>query len=458
MMNPRVLGFVVAASALGSVLAQDGAPSIEARVAAMTARIDAARMEQTVRDLVGFHSRQVLSATDDPERGTGAARRYLEARYRELVPSSGGRLAVTRDEHEVVARRLRIDALPIVNIVAVLEGTSDPDRIYLVSGHYDSINGSGADGEGQAPGANDDGSGTAVALEVCRALCKEDFAATLVFVAYDGEEQGLLGSSAHARALAEAGASLDGMITNDIVGNTLGMDGVRRRGYVRGFSYSPVGNDSPGRSLARAAAFAARRHVEGFEVRLVFRGDRYGRGGDHRPFYSEGWPAMRLTEPREDYSRQHQNVTERDGAPYGDLPRFMDFDYMAKVASVNVATLAELASAPRAPASARARGARDAYDVRLSWEPVESAADYELVWRETTAADWQASRLVSDLPEPATRGRRGDQPLWTVTLPDVCLDEVIVGVRSVGADGSRSRVTTPPEPDSFNLRRTGGGR
>jgi hypothetical protein len=284
-----------------------------------------------------------------------------------------------------------------------------------------------------------------VVLEACRVMCRHRFAATIKFVAYDGEEQGLLGSEGHASALADAEAKVDGMITNDIVGNTLGMDGKRRRDDLRCFSYSATGNDSVGRSLARAATYAADRHVADFAVRMVYRGDRYGRGGDHKSFNKRGYPAIRFTEPREDFSRQHQDITMRDGKPYGDLGEYVDFDYMVKVVGVNVALLAQLASAPPAPRQAIARGASAAYDTRLEWTAVASASAYEAVWRETTAFDWQGCRLI----EQPKAGRRG---LSTV-LQGVCLDDVVVGVRSVGADGSRSRVTTPPEPDSFNQRR-----
>jgi len=415
----------------------------------MTAAIEAEQLRRTVTDLVGFGSRHVLSKTDAATTGTGAARDYLEKRFREFIAGSDGRLSVARESYSVPSRRLG-DDVTVVNIVATLVGVSDPARVYVVGGHYDSINGDAHDGDGLAPGANDDASGTALVIEACRVMCESPFPATIKFVCYDGEEMGLLGSAAHAAALAEAGVAVDGMITNDIVGNTMGMDGVRRNDHVRCFSYAPRGNDSSGRSLARVATFVARRHLRDFDVRLIYRGDRYGRGGDHRSFYQHGFPSIRLTEPREDYSRQHQNVSERDGQPYGDLPQYMDFAYLARVCAVNVAMLAELASAPPPPRGRLSvRGARDAYDTLLVWPAVESAADYEVVWRQTTAPDWQGVERVG---QRANSGRRG----LSVTLAGRYIDDLVFGVRSVGADGSRSRVATPPEPDAFYQRRQRG--
>lgn len=422
---------------------------IQARIASLAQRVDPVELERTVRDLVKFGTRHVLSSTDDPARGTGAARDYLESRFREIAQESGAgdRLSITRHSAEVAARRLRRTDLPVVNILATLRGTTDPDRYYVVGGHYDSRNSAGADGEGDAPGANDDGSGTAVVIELCRVLADQEFAGTIVFACYDGEEQGLLGSAAHAETLEAAeNIHVDGMITNDIVGNTLGMDGVRRRDYLRCFSYAPRGNDSGGRSLARVATLADDT-VQGLTVRLVFRGDRFGRGGDHRPFAQRGVPAVRFTEPREDYSRQHQNVTERDGKPYGDLPDFMDFEYLARVTKLNLAVLAELAAAPPAPARLRVSGARDAHDTILQWTAVPGAARYEAVWRETTEPDWTHTRSLDLVEAGGPDGSR----LGT-KLTGVCIDDVVIGIRAVAADGARSRVTTPPEPDALSNR------
>ena len=436
--------YLLCFAALLPLSPQDTRPtSINAKVAGMIQKLDAKDLKKTIHDLVGFGTRHVASATDSKERGTGAARSYLEARMKSFIAQSGGRLSVARESFKMPSRRVGGD-VEVVNIVATLMGTTDPDRVYVVGGHYDSRNGNGRDGRNDAPGANDDGSGTAVAVELCRVMSTSEFVATIKFVCYDGEEIGLLGSGAHAKALAEDEVKVDGMITNDIVGNTLGMDGVRRTGYLRCFSYAATRNDSRGRSLARAASLAARRHVDGLVVKLIYRGDRYGRGGDHKPFHAQGYPSIRFTEPREDYSRQHQNVTKKDGRPYGDVLEYVDFDYLAKVAEVNLALLAELASAPPAPARAFARGARDSYAVNLSWTPVPGVKRYEVVWRQTTTPDWEHSKVI-ERPE---RGRRGVGTL----LADVCLDDVVVGVRCVGEDGSRSRVTTPPEPDRFNLR------
>ena len=243
------------------------------------------------------------------------------------------------------------------------------------------------------------------------------------------------------------------MITCDIVGNTLGMDGARYDRHLRCFSYAASGNDSLGRSLARAATYAATTHVKEFGVELIFRGDRYGRGGDHRSFFEQGFPAVRFTEPREDFSRQHQDVVVRDGRRYGDLPDYADFDYMAKVTQVVVATLTELASAPRAPLVLSAQLRRDRYDTELVFQMPPGVERCEFVWRKTTEPDWTG---VVDMRtaglETVRNGRlRG-------TLPGVCLDDVVVGVRSIGADGSRSRVATPQEPDRFDQRRAATNR
>lgn len=448
-MRSTVLVLSTSCVAMSGALALAQTKPIDARIAAMLAEVDAARIESTVRTLVGFGTRHVLSRTDSDTEGTGAARKWLKAQYEAIAAGSGGRLTVAMQDVTVPCRRRGMPPeLQLVNVIATLRGTSDPNRVYVVGGHYDSRNSTGSDGKGRAPGAVDDASGTAAALEACRVMSRHEFPATLVFVAYDGEEQGLLGSAAHASALADAGVRVDGMITCDIVGNTLGMDGQVYDDYVRCFSYAPTGNDSFGRSMARACSYAAREHVGGdFAVKLIFRGDRYGRGGDHRPFFSEGFPAVRFSEPREDFSRQHQDVTMRDGKEYGDLPDYADFGYTAKVTEVVIATLAELASAPPPPLVRGARLRRDAYDTEIFYTPPEGFERCEFVWRETTAPDWTGVVTMAEASPEESRGGR-----MMATLRGVCLDDVVVGVRMVGEDGSRSRVATPPEPDRFSNR------
>lgn len=434
-----------------SAVAQD---EIRARIVSAVAEVDAGRIEATVRKLCSFGTRHILSRTDSDTEGTGAARRWLKAEYERVAATSDGRMTVRLQEATLPCLRSGMPRqVKVVNVVATLRGATDPERIYVVGGHYDSRNSDGADGEGAAPGAVDDASGTAVALEAARVLASRRFAATIMFVAYDGEEQGLLGSKVHARALAEAGVNVDGMITCDIVGNTTGMDGETYDGYVRCFSYAPTGNDSFGRSMARAVSRAGRRYVDGFDVKLIYRGDRYGRGGDHRSFFDQGFPAVRLTEPREDFSRQHQNVRPREGVPYGDLPDYANFGYSAKVARVAVATLFELASAPPPPLVSVARLARDAYDTELIFKLPDDATRCEFVWRETTEADW--THAMSMTQAGAAAGRSGRM---LARLPGVCLDDVVVGVRTISTDGARSRVATPPEPDRFAQRPRSGTR
>jgi hypothetical protein len=423
--------------------AQERAPAIAGAAAAWVKAVDPARVEATIRTLAGFGTRHVLSRTDSDTEGAGAARKWLRAQYEAIAAQSGGRLTVALQEAvEPCVRPEMPKEIKVTNVIATLRGTTDPDRVYVVGGHYDSRNGKPEDGTRPAPGADDDASGTAVALEACRALAVTPFAATIVFCAYDGEEQGLLGSHAHAQALAAANANVDGMITCDVVGNTLGVDGQRYDHHVRCFSYAPTGNDSGGRSFARCITRAAREHVPQFAVKLVFRGDRYGRGGDHRSFLDAGFPAVRLSEPREDWSRQHADVVPRDGKPYGDLPDWVDFAYVANVARVVAATLGELASAPPPPLALRAEEAHDRYDTLLTFSLPAGVSDYEFVWRDTTAPDWEGVIARADAPvRDAPQGRR------VATLRGICLDDVVVGVRTIGKDGARSRVATPPEPE-----------
>lgn len=405
--------------------------------------IEARRLKADVERLVSFHTRHSFSETESDERGIGAARRWLEAELRAISEATGGRLEVSTQRFTVDVRGRETE---MVNVVGFLPGTEvgETGRTYVVSGHYDSRASNGMDGESFAPGADDDASGTAVVLELARVLAGRAYPANLYFLCVAGEEQGLYGSTHFAEWCVERGVEVDGMLTDDIVGGIEGGNGVVDDETVRCFSRAEDGLHSPSRELARALQASALRYVPGARVQLVFRLDRFGRGGDHKPFDDRGFPAVRLTEANENYARQHQDVRVEDGVRYGDLPEFVSGEYMARVARVNAACLAELALAPAPPESLRMRAAVS-YDTQLSWDPVPGAAGYEVVWRETTEPRWTGSLRVGPEVE-VLEGRRGRRELVRATVEKVTADTHFFGVRALSADGHRSRVAYPRRP------------
>ena len=337
------------------------------KIETILADISADRIETTIRTLVGFGTRHTASDPDHPTRGIGAARRWIKKELESYAADSGGRLLVTEDSFLQPAGGRIATPTQLVNLVATLPGDrpESRDRWLVVSGHYDSIPRPPSDVNLDAPGANDDASGTAVSMELARVMSKHHFDATLVFLAVPGEEQGLLGASHWAEQAKSAGRNIEAMITDDIVGNTLGGNGIRDNRRLRVFSEGiptteteaqartrrSVGgeNDGPSRQLARYLKAVAELYQPDFEVTLIFRRDRYGRGGDHIAFNERGYPAVRLTEPNEDFDRQHQKVEVRDGTPYGDVLERVDFPYVSRVARVNASLLASLALAPAPP-------------------------------------------------------------------------------------------------------------
>jgi hypothetical protein len=419
----------------------------------MLSEIDARNIERTIRKLVSFGTRNTLSAQDDPVRGIGAARDWLFDEYQKIAAQTGGRMTVEKQSYLQEAQPPPQGRVPqptvVTNVVATLRGTqpASENRLYVVSGHYDSMCTSPIDAVCDAPGANDDASGTAAVLEMARVMSRYKFDATLVFMAVAGEEQSLLGSTHYAEQAKQKGWNVAAMFTNDIIGNTLGGNGVRERRVVRVFSEGvpsneteaeartrrSVGgeNDSASRQLARFIKEAGARYVPGFEVMMVYRRDRYLRGGDHIPFLERGYGAVRFTEPNEDYHHQHQNVRVENGVQYGDLPQFVDFAYVAQVARVNAASLASLALAPAEPKDVGILTKRLTNDTDLQWtantEP--DLAGYEIVWRETTSPTWTNARMV---------GR-----VTTYTVPGMSKDNFFFGVRAVDRDGNRSPVSYP---------------
>ena len=408
----------------------------------MVAAVQAKNVERTVRTLVSFGTRSTLSAQDDPKRGIGAARDWIKSEFDKIAATSGGRMTVELQTFTQEPGKFPRIAKPTVltNVVATLRGTQSPDRIYVVSGHYDSMCSSPTDGQCDAPGADDDASGVAVVLEAARVMATHPLDATVVFMAVAGEEQGLVGSTYFAEQAKQKNMMVDAMFTNDIVGA-----GKEKR--IRVFSEGVPSNETPeqattrrsiggendsaSRQLARFIAEAAKKYVPNFSVWLINRRDRYLRGGDHIPFLERGFPAVRFTEPHETYEHQHQNVRVENGKQYGDLPEFNDYPFLANVAQVNVAALAALALAPARPADARMLTRRLTNDTDLQWAAnTEPDFDhYEVVWRETTSPVWEHSRAVGKVTN--------------TTIKDISKDNFIFGVRACDGAGHCSPASYP---------------
>jgi Peptidase family M28 len=429
-----------------------GAPPSRARpeIAAMLREIDARNIERTIRKLVSFGTRSTLSAQDDPARGIGAARDWIYQQMQSYSRDSGGRLKVELQTFEQQPGRFPRIAKPtrLTNVVATLPGTQgeSKDRVYVVSGHYDSMCTSPTDATCDAPGANDDASGTAAMMELARVMSKRQFDATIIFMTVAGEEQGLVGSTYFAEQAKKQNMDIDAMFTNDIIGSSTGQNGVHDARTVRVFSEGvpsnetpqeanvrrSVGgeNDSQSRQLARFIKETAERYMPGFRVWMIYRRDRYLRGGDHMPFLEQGYAAVRFTEPNENYNHQHQNVRVEGGIQYGDLPQFDDFNYIAQVARVNCAALAALALAPARPSNVFILTKRLTNDTDLQWaankEP--DLAGYEVVWRDTTEPVWTHSVWV------------GNVTSYTLKLSK---DNYFFGVRAVDREGNRSPVSYP---------------
>jgi len=449
--SPALATFTFVALMAGAplVLAAEVPAAADPEIARLVRDVSQSRLETTIRALAGFGTRHSLSATDDPKRGIGAARRWIKARLDACAAEAGARLKVEFDEFVQEPSARVPKAVPMVNVVATLEGV-DPvakARTLVVSGHYDSMCSNVMNSECDAPGANDDASGTAVVMELACVFAKSRFPATLVFMAVAGEEQGLLGATHWAKVAHERGVNVEAMITNDIVGNAHDDTGRRDASILRLFAEGVPAdkqvseewqqrlatggeNDSAPRELARTIRDAALRYVPEMTVKIVYRRDRYLRGGDHIPFLAEGFTAVRFTEAHEDFRHQHQDVRIVDGVQFGDLPQFVDFEYLSRVARVNAAALASLASAPSAPVGVRIETMRLENQTTLSWRanPEPGIAGYEIVWRETTAPFWQGAEFVGNVT-------RASVPMSK--------DDYLFSVRAVGGGGQRSLATYP---------------
>jgi len=429
--------------------------------------VSADTLEAVLTKLVSFGTRSTLSDTTSPTRGIGAARRWIKGRMDTLSGRCGGCLRVFYQRNVVAPQRRIPDTTDVVNVVAVQRGTTDPDRYILITGHYDSRVTDVLNDTSDAPGADDDGSGVAAVLEAARVLSHYRFGATVVYAALAGEEQGLFGGKGLAGYAKEHGWKIEADLNNDIIGNIEGIDGIidnttarvfsegtrpdesGRTARIRRFTGGEI--DSPSREVARYVDRMSD-YVRNLHVMLIYRLDRFGRGGDHSAFNDAGFPAVRITERNENYHRQHQDVRIENGIHYGDVLSGVSFPYLRKMAALNLVSMASMAWAPPPPDGVRIRGAVQP-STTLEWQAEDASrspdlAGYRVYWRPTTAARWEKSVWV---------GRAARH-----TLEDVVIDNYTFGVAAVSKDGFESPVEFPgpvgaffPAPDSAG---GGGGR
>jgi hypothetical protein len=414
------------------------AADVDPRIEKLVASISQERLERLLKALVSFGTRNTLSDTTSATRGIGAARQWI---LDELTRTST-RLQVGFDTHQIpMGGRITRD-VELRNVVAVLPGRS-PRRIY-VSGHYDTVNlgaqgqvgiNSGAanaersDENADAPGANDDGSGVVLSMELARVFAESgiEFDATLVFMAVAGEEQGLIGSRQHARRMKEMQIPIQALFNNDIVGGAMGGDGIVDGATIRLYADGP--EDSPSRSLAQFTRRTAARYVPSHRIRLMARRDRFNRGGDHTAFNLEGFAAVGFRESRENYAKQHAATDTLDG---------VSFPYLLQNARVNAAAMATLALAPAPPVITTDRGQPmldrrpSGYDAHLRWNPSPGAAGYRIFWREAWGPDWQHELVVGNVTE--------------YVLPHANIDDFVFGVAAIGPDGHESTVSVYVAP------------
>ncbi len=439
-MTPRINALAVCLCLVLGAAVQSAAQQadLDPRIQKLLADISEDRLKTLLAKLQGFETRNTLSSQDHPSRGIGAARQWILDEMRRSSP----RLQVSFDGYQVAAQGRITRDTDLRNVMAVLPGKS-PRRIY-VSGHYDSLARAAAPSaapagavpaplDNLAPGANDDGSGTVLTMELARVFAESglEFDATLVFIALAGEEQGLIGAYAHAQKAEAEKLPIDAVFNNDMVGNVRGGRGVEDGESVRVFAEGP--EDSPSRQLARFIRRQAARYEPAHQIRLIARHDRFGRGGDHTAFNQHGYAAVRITESNENYARQHS---------VEDLIDAVSFAYLRKNARVNAAAVAVLALAPPAPRVTSERGGPmlgrqpSGYDAQLRWVAASGAAGYRVFWREAWVPDWQHEMTVG--------------PVTEVVLPDVSIDDYVFGVAAIGPGGHESLVSAyvnPPRAD-----------
>jgi Peptidase family M28 len=432
---------LIFAAALASVDRASDIPAqaVDPDIRDIVQAISAERIQRSIYVLTSFKTRHTLSDPLSSGDGIGGAASWIRAEFGRASAESGNGLQVELDTFDQPPVQPRVpQGVQITNIVATLPGTDPSGRTVVVSGHYDSRVTNILDSTSPAPGADDDASGVAAVLELAHVMSHYKFGATIVFLVVAGEEQGLLGSAHWAKAARQRNADIEADLNNDIIGNSRSEDGKVDRSTVRLFAQGLpakatiddglVGlireggeNDTPARELARAVRDIAAAYVPSMNVRIVYRADRYLRGGDHSSFLDQGYAAVRFTEPSEDYRREHQDVREVDGVMFGDLPEKVDFAYVADVARVNAAALAGLARAPAPPEKVQIETAKLENDTTLRWAPGADPglAGYRIVWRETTSPSWEHSMDVSkDVTRVTVKGASKDDSIFGVEAFD----------------------------------------
>ncbi|EPE29567.1 Zn-dependent exopeptidase [Glarea lozoyensis ATCC 20868] len=416
----------------------------DGELTAMLRQVSPERIGAIIEKLVSFGTRHTQSTQTDPARGIGAARDWLLKEFQSYAAASDGWMTVELQSYiQPAGGRLTADT-NVSNIIATLKGTTDPGRIIVLSGHYDSRKTDVMDFTGDAPGADDDASGVAISLELARIMATHRPAATIQFAAVAGEEQNLYGSGYMARQLAAKNANVQGMWTNDIVGSPIGDDGKNNSNIIRLFAQgTPVNetsarasrrltiggeSDSPARQLGRFTRDVASNVLTGMSVETIYRTDRYLRGGDHSSFLAQGYAANRFTEPRENFAHQHQDVRVENGTQYGDLPEFCDYYYISRVAKVNGAAAWSLANGPENPQNVTIDTTILTNDSILSWARAKGAVAYEIMWRPTDEPFWTHYIEVGDV---------------TGARVPISKDNVVFGVRSVAKNGYRSPAVFP---------------
>lgn len=444
-----IAGLAFASLIAGTTNAEDRAPPVQPLLHGIVSEISPAEQRATITRLVAFGTRHTLSDTISKTRGIGAARRWVASRFADIGKHCGHCFDVETPEQMVQGERIPKPA-DLMDVLAIQRGASDPNRIVIISGHLNSRVTDPMNATSDAPGADDDGSGTAAVLEAARVLSKYKFPATIVFAVLSGEEQGLYGGKLLAQYAQDHHWQVEAVLNNDIVGNTNGENGVTDATHVRVFSegtrstetpdeatrrrYNGGEVDSPSRNIARFISGIADRYLTDFKVRMVYRTDRFSRGGDQVPMLAAGYPAVRFTEAIENYTREHQDVRKVGDVQYGDVAEAIDYPYLAQVTRLNTLALAALARAPAPPLTVKIEGAVT-QDTKVSWAAVPGAAGYRVWWRDTTAPFWTNSQSAGT----AT----------TLTLKNTNIDDWFFGVSSVSADGFESPVEFPGPAGAF---------